>query len=88
MNHSKVKAKAIDTKKDKILYAGAALLLGLMAAVLFTGTAKAQTAGMHDERPQSPTVKSNKIEGDWTAHVQVHDEVIVPFQLKSQKLSH
>ena len=37
-----VKAKAIDQKKDKILYAGIALLAGLIAIIAMSATASAK----------------------------------------------
>lgn len=45
MKNSRLQAKAqvIETNKNKILYAGAALLAGLMALVLISSTSKAET---------------------------------------------
>ena len=84
MKNSKVtaKAKAIDTTKEKILYAGAALLAGLMAAAIFSTPARANTATVKQEQGH------NKAESEWTPHIQIQDEIKLPFTLKSQKLSH
>lgn len=54
MNKPRAKALAIDTKKDKIYYAGAALLLGLLAAAFFSTNAKAHTTNNSGPRFLSP----------------------------------
>lgn len=54
MNKPRAKALAIDTKKDKIYYAGAALLLGLLAAAFLSSNAKADTANNSGLRYLSP----------------------------------
>jgi hypothetical protein len=54
VNKPRAKALAIDTKKDKIYYAGAALLLGLLAAAFLSNNAKAHTANISGQRFLSP----------------------------------
>ena len=49
---AQAQAQAIDTNKDKIYYAGAALLMGLLAAAFYSSNAKAQT----------PTTKLNPVQ--------------------------
>lgn len=64
------RAKAIDVTKDRILYAGAALLVGLVAAALFSSNAHAKSADANRQKQK------------------FQDEIKLPFELKSQKLSH
>ncbi|MBC7429582.1 MAG: hypothetical protein H7336_13275 [Bacteriovorax sp.] len=55
MSNPKViaKAKAIDATIDKIFYAGAALLAGLVAAVIFSSNAKALTEILNEKSYQT-----------------------------------
>lgn len=78
MKNSRVKTKTIDTTKDRILYTGLALLVGVLAAAFFSTAARAENALVKKGRPLE----------EWTPHIQIQDEVKLPFDLKSQKLSH
>ena len=76
-----VKAKAIDGRKDKIVLAGLALVVGLMAAAILSTNVKADEIVSESITPAKPA-------GTWNPHVQVQDEVKLPFELKTQKFSH
>lgn len=71
-------AKAIDQKKDKMLMAGLALLGGLMAAALFSSTAKAS----------SLTKNLANLTGKTSGNSTGKKDIKIPFDLNAQKFSH
>lgn len=71
-------AKAIDQKKDKMLMAGLALLGGLMAAALFSTSAKASTI----------TKNLSNLTGKTSGKTSGKKDLKMPFDLNSAKLSH
>ncbi|MBC7714236.1 MAG: hypothetical protein H7177_12910 [Rhizobacter sp.] len=88
MNNSRLQTKAIaidkKAEKNKLIYAGAALLVGVLAAAFFSPKASAQTT----ESQRDGVVSNASLSSDWTPKLQIQDEIVLPFQLKLQKLSH
>ena len=74
----RVIAKAIDQKKDRILMAALALLGGLMAAALFSTSAKAS----------SLTRNLSDLAGKSSGKSSSENDFKMPFDMNLQKLTH